>query len=122
MDRLSTESSKQCSSSKMLLIPTSQLHMANPLGSQSVLDSTYCGTCLLLCLFVKSQTHRKIAADRYVKAANKQQVNFDTKLISPTSFRPGPTEGLLRIDEVDWTSMNSRLLPCEVLEVQTEGH
>ena len=64
----------------------------------------------------------KIAADKYLKAANKQQVNFYAKLINTKSSRRGHTVGLLRIDEVDRTNTNPRRLPCKMLEVQTEGH
>ena len=37
---------------------------------------------------------RKLAADKYLKAANKQQVNFDAQLIDATCYRSGHTVGL----------------------------
>ena len=76
---------------------------------------------------MKSQTlpHSKvrtIAADKYLIAANQKKVNFDAKLIKTTTYGPRHTVGLQRIDEVDRTNTDPRLLPCKVVKVQTEGH
>ena len=60
---------------------------------------------------------RTTAADKYLKASNKQLVNFDVTLINTTSFRHGHTVELPRIDEVDRTNTVPRLLPCQVLEI-----
>ena len=43
------------------------------------------------------------------------------KLINTASYKPGDTVWI-RIDEVDRTNTDPRLVPCKVLEVQTEGH
>ncbi|CAH1264333.1 KRBA2 [Branchiostoma lanceolatum] len=64
---------------------------------------------------------RKIATSNYLKAANRQQKNFDAKvkkLIKHYSL--GDTVGI-RINEVDRTNTDQRLIPCKVLEVSDKG-
>ena len=61
---------------------------------------------------------RKTATDKYSKAASKQRVNFDARLINTTSHKPGHTVDLLTIHEADRTNTDPRLLPCKVLEAK----
>ncbi|CAH1258983.1 KRBA2 [Branchiostoma lanceolatum] len=64
---------------------------------------------------------RKIATSNYLKAANRQQINFDAKVKGLVKdYSLGDTVGV-RISEVDRTNTDPRLVPCKVLEVRKEG-
>ena len=65
--------------------------------------------------------NRKIATDNYLKAANKQQINFDSKQLSNTNFIEGDTVGI-RIHEVDRTNTDARILPCRVLNINENNN
>lgn len=58
---------------------------------------------------------RKIATRNYLKAANKQQINFDAKVLHvATSYNEGDNVGI-SIHEVDRTNTGAKLLPCKIL-------
>lgn len=62
---------------------------------------------------------RRIATDNYLKAANRQQINFDAKKANrTTSFSPSDTVGI-HIHEVDRTNTDPKILPCKVLHVDS---
>lgn len=64
---------------------------------------------------------RRVATDNYLKAANRQQVNYDGKVHHLMKYyTPGDTVGI-RINEVDRTNTDPRILPCKVLEVTNKG-
>ena len=72
---------------------------------------------------VKGQTHCTQHFEQLqLTSILKQQTNLNAKLINTTSYRPGHTVGSVRINEIDRTNTDPRLVPCEVLEVETEGH
>ena len=72
---------------------------------------------------VKTQTHCTQKFEQLqLTSILKQQTNLNAKLINTTSYRPGHTVGSVRINEIDRTNTDPRLVPCEVFEVETEGH
>jgi hypothetical protein len=61
---------------------------------------------------------RKLATDKYLKSANRQQVNFDSKMAKKSiSYNENDTVGI-RIHEVDRTNTDPKLLPCKVQTVE----
>lgn len=60
---------------------------------------------------------RRIAVDNFMKAANRQQINFDRqKGGMPANFEKGDTIGL-RIPKIDRTPTCMKFLPCKILKV-----
>ena len=59
---------------------------------------------------------RRIATSNYLKAANRQQKNFDAlKAGHRTTFTEGDTVGI-SIHPVDRTNTDRKYMPCRVLE------
>ena len=71
--------------------------------------------------FTDSPRHakvRKIATTHYLAAANRQQVNFDSKS-NKNSIDVG-TNVAISIDSIDRTNTSAKILPCKVMDINNQ--
>jgi hypothetical protein len=102
-------------------VPTSGNPFEEPLSEGQFVIWDLASTAPVELLDTPHSKVRKIATDNYLKAANRQQVNFDAKAKNLVkTYSIGDTVGI-RINEVDRTNTDPRVLPCKVMEVNQKG-
>ena len=113
----------------VLLLYEIQKHEKNALANYWIVTlhewftlklSSYSWNCLTWMKKARPRERGGGARDNYLKAANRQQVNYDAKVSKiQRSYSPGDTVGI-RIDDVDHTNTGAWLLPCKVVEANTD--